>query len=284
MPLPIVVAAFTIAVALVVGEWLVATVYLYAQWFHYTRQSYGISRMYLRKAGAIPATRDLVLDGVIYGLPLWGILSRSHQRPATFLALPILHRSGSVAMVYAVGAVASVERAVVGRARECGSSAAAVPTRLTAHTSPATSRSSPRAICLIATSIPGWLVLNIWHNLQYILIVWMFNVNRFQNGGRWRTPIPFHDQPAAQRASSTRSSAGRIGTALYFNIDRRARAVLPQRAAAVAAGVHDHQLPPLRCRRDHLAPSGRRSGRARLGAPRRPSVAPGGVLSRCWRA
>ena len=38
----------------VVGEWLVATVYLYAQWFHYTRQSYGISRMYLRKAGAVP--------------------------------------------------------------------------------------------------------------------------------------------------------------------------------------------------------------------------------------
>ena len=58
IPLPVVVAAFTIGIALVVGEWLVATVYLYAQWFHYTRQSYGISRMYLRKAGAVPASRD----------------------------------------------------------------------------------------------------------------------------------------------------------------------------------------------------------------------------------
>ena len=58
-----------------------ATVYLYAQWFHYTRQSYGISRMYLRKAGAFPQTRDVVLDGVIYALPLWGILYRSYQQP-----------------------------------------------------------------------------------------------------------------------------------------------------------------------------------------------------------
>ena len=54
---------------------------LYAQWFHYTRQSYGISRMYLRKAGAISAWRDFVLDGVIYALPLWGILYRSYQSP-----------------------------------------------------------------------------------------------------------------------------------------------------------------------------------------------------------
>jgi hypothetical protein len=27
----------------------------------------------------------------------------------------------------------------------------------------------------------GWLVLNIWHNAQYILTVWMFNNNRFKN-------------------------------------------------------------------------------------------------------
>ncbi len=27
----------------------------------------------------------------------------------------------------------------------------------------------------------GWLVLNIWHNCQYILTVWMFNNNRFKN-------------------------------------------------------------------------------------------------------
>jgi len=28
----------------------------------------------------------------------------------------------------------------------------------------------------------GWLVINVWHNAQYILFVWLFNSNRFKNG------------------------------------------------------------------------------------------------------
>jgi hypothetical protein len=28
----------------------------------------------------------------------------------------------------------------------------------------------------------GWLVVNIWHNAQYVLFVWMFNTRRFKDG------------------------------------------------------------------------------------------------------
>jgi hypothetical protein len=28
----------------------------------------------------------------------------------------------------------------------------------------------------------GWLAINIWHNTQYMLVVWMFNRNRFKAG------------------------------------------------------------------------------------------------------
>jgi len=28
----------------------------------------------------------------------------------------------------------------------------------------------------------GWLVINVWHNAQYLLFVWIFNTNRFKNG------------------------------------------------------------------------------------------------------
>jgi hypothetical protein len=28
----------------------------------------------------------------------------------------------------------------------------------------------------------GWLVLNVWHNAQYIVFVWMYNANRFKSG------------------------------------------------------------------------------------------------------
>jgi hypothetical protein len=32
---------------------------------------------------------------------------------------------------------------------------------------------------VVFTSVDGgWLVVNVWHNLQYILVVWLFNVNR----------------------------------------------------------------------------------------------------------
>ena len=28
----------------------------------------------------------------------------------------------------------------------------------------------------------GWLVINIWHNAQYVLFVWLFNTNKFKDG------------------------------------------------------------------------------------------------------
>jgi hypothetical protein len=28
----------------------------------------------------------------------------------------------------------------------------------------------------------GWLVLNVWHNAQYLLLVWLYNSNRFATG------------------------------------------------------------------------------------------------------
>ena len=48
--LPIIVIACTIAAVFIFGSWVLPTTYLYWQWFHYTRQSYGIERMYRRKA------------------------------------------------------------------------------------------------------------------------------------------------------------------------------------------------------------------------------------------
>jgi len=34
---------------------------------------------------------------------------------------------------------------------------------------------------LIEDITHGWIVLNIWHNAQYILFVWMYNNKRFKN-------------------------------------------------------------------------------------------------------
>lgn len=49
--LPPLVLVATVALALGVGLWTIGTIYLYWQWFHYTRQSWGVSQAYRQKSG-----------------------------------------------------------------------------------------------------------------------------------------------------------------------------------------------------------------------------------------
>jgi len=61
-------------------------------------------------------------------------------------------------------------------------------------------------------------VLNIWHNLQYVLIVWMFNANRFEKGIEpQRRFLSTISQP--KNVVLYAGVCWALGTALYFNID-----------------------------------------------------------------
>jgi hypothetical protein len=42
---------------------------------------------------------------------------------------------------------------------------------------------------LIADITVGWLVINIWHNAQYVLFVWMFNNRRFAGRASAKAPL-----------------------------------------------------------------------------------------------
>ena len=42
----VLVTIVTLGVAMTAGAWVIATAFLYLQWFHYMRQGYGIARMY----------------------------------------------------------------------------------------------------------------------------------------------------------------------------------------------------------------------------------------------
>ena len=46
------VALGTLAAAYMIGLWVIVSIYFYWQWFHYTRQSWGISRAYRGKERA----------------------------------------------------------------------------------------------------------------------------------------------------------------------------------------------------------------------------------------
>ena len=81
----------TTALAFTAGAWVVASAFLYLQWFHYMRQGYGISRMYFRAtpAGQVNGARDLVANAVIYAVPIYAIAYRSTTLGDKFLAMPV---------------------------------------------------------------------------------------------------------------------------------------------------------------------------------------------------
>ncbi len=178
--LPFIVFAGTIALGYTLGLWAIATTYLYWQWFHYTRQSYGIARIFSRKAGE-PAADARLTTWALYLLPLWGILHRSYQRPDKFLDMDVRYLPTHAYVVYGVGAVAVAVLSFWVLRQLWAWRQGKLPVALTLY------MVSHFVIffvgyLLIEDITHGWLVINVWHNAQYILIVWIYNNNRFKDG------------------------------------------------------------------------------------------------------
>lgn len=179
--LPILVFAGTFALAWSVGVWVIATVYLYWQWFHYTRQSWGISQVYRAKSDGMVDDSLLFSKLSFYLIPAWGILHRSWQAPDTFIFVELRVIPVPELLVDAVG-VAAVASVLAWGYRRFGMwRKGRLPV---AHTWYMLSHYAVFIVGYLA--IPditfGWLVINIWHNAQYILFVWLFNTNRYKNG------------------------------------------------------------------------------------------------------
>ncbi len=179
--LPIIVIAATLAAVLGLGLWVLPTSYLYWQWFHYTRQSYGIERIYRRRADHQRAIHDYLTTRSLYLLPLFGILYRSYQGQAEFLGMQVRYLSVPRGVLWVVGALAFVSIAAwaVQQVKAYAERRLALP-----HTLYVLSHHVIflTGYVLIDNITVGWLVLNVWHNAQYILLVWLYNNNRFKHG------------------------------------------------------------------------------------------------------
>lgn len=175
--LPVIIVVVTITVGLIFGAWIVATTYFYWQWFHYTRQSYGIARIYQVKTNPNAKNVDF---GVIYGLPLLGILYRSYQNPTSFLGMElrclpvplIVIQIGFVLVILALIHWAINEY----KSYRAGTFSLPLFMFMISHIV-----IFFVGYMLINSVTVGWLVLNIWHNTQYILFVWTYNNKQFKN-------------------------------------------------------------------------------------------------------
>ena len=97
-----------IGLVVTVGLWALPTLYFYWQWFHYTRQSYGVGQIYRRKAADAAVPNAAVTKAAIYLLPLAGILYRSSQGPEEFLGLELRVIPVPAPLLYAALAAAGV--------------------------------------------------------------------------------------------------------------------------------------------------------------------------------
>lgn len=178
--LPLVTAG-TLAAAYALGLWVIVSIYFYWQWFHYTRQSWGISRAYRGKERTALYEDGWLDQAIFYALPVLGILYRSHQDPGTFIGLelrvvPVMSAMVDVAAAATAALLAFWTYRRFQAWRE-GRLAAAHTLYMLTHFA-----IFVVGYLAIADITYGWLVINIWHNAQYILFVWMFNTRRFKDG------------------------------------------------------------------------------------------------------
>jgi len=197
--LPWLVVAVTFAVGRTLGLGALATTYLYWQWFHYTRQGYGIARIYGRKAGLPEAKHMRSTIALLYAVPLWGILHRSWQDPERFLTLPVACLpTPRLAVALAAGASAAALLVwILEQARAARAGRLHLPLVLYVVSHTAVFATGYVAIRHIDH---GWLLLNVWHNAQYLLFVWHYNHKSLQ--GR---PVPAGRLPAALDRARGRS-------------------------------------------------------------------------------
>ena len=179
--LPLIVLAAVLLLARGIGLWVLASIYLYWQWFHYTRQSYGLAQVYRRKAGGLVGENEWLGKLAIYLLPLWGILHRSHQNPGEFLFLELRVIPVPEIAADAAGAATVLVLLWWAFTRVQMWRRGALPL---AHTLYMLSHLAIFFVGYIVVEdiTHGWLVINVWHNAQYIAFVWMYNNNRFRGG------------------------------------------------------------------------------------------------------
>ena len=179
--LPIFVLAGVFTLYQIFGIWMIVTIYFFWQWYHYTRQSYGISVFYRRKGGFETSKISSNLDYMaLWAMPIWGLVNRCSQGWSEFLFLPFWRPDIPPIIAEIVGVIACniVFAWLVCKIFDWSKgnlSYGFFAYNLSHHALFAT------AYVLIEDITFGWLVVNIWHNAQYILFVWLFNQNRFQN-------------------------------------------------------------------------------------------------------
>ena len=176
---PVVVVTSVAAISYGIGFWVISSIYLYWQAWHYARQSWGVHRVYQRKSETGLPDSWRTTAG-FYAVLVWGLAVRSAQSPDLFLGVEIRTVPVPSVVATAIGIVAlgfmGLHAFDVGKAWLRGGISNVHATYLATH----------QIIFFVgyvavANINFGWLGINIWHNAQYIAFVWYFNHRRYSS-------------------------------------------------------------------------------------------------------
>lgn len=183
--LPVLVIAGVATLAFNIGLIAIASIYLYWQWFHYLRQSEGISKAYLGKSGMGQSGANRYLRVFFYGLPLASFLTMIDRQPAVFLNMPVwtFPVNDWLLLLLWCGALAAGMVFLLQQWRNGQIARLSRPWLLY--------MASHALVFVLGYAVTeqinhGWLAINIWHNAQYLLFVWLFNTRRYAAGPQKR--------------------------------------------------------------------------------------------------
>ncbi|TGL52391.1 hypothetical protein EHQ59_09545 [Leptospira kemamanensis] len=155
--------------------------YFIGQFYHTVRQSWGITQAYRRDAGGMSWDSEWLSELTLWSVPIWGFLHRSSQRPNEFLFQDFWLPPVPKVVVSVAGIISIIlwlywayTRLMALRRKELDAR----------HTLFMISHFFVFFLgyIWIEELCSGWLLVNVWHNVQYILYVWAFNQKRFVLG------------------------------------------------------------------------------------------------------
>jgi hypothetical protein len=180
--------------------------YFFGQFHHTVRQSWGLAQQYRGRAGGMPWDSPALSQLTLWSVPIWGFLHRCTQRPDEFLYQPFWLPPVPTLLVTLAGVISGglwlhffATRLLAYRRGELA----------LGHTLYMASHLLIYLFgyVLIDHLCTGWLLVNVWHNVQYIVFVWLYNRRRFAGGVDPQT-----------RALSWLSQPGWRRAALYFGL------------------------------------------------------------------
>lgn len=166
----------------------ISTVYLHWQWYHYTRQSEGLSKAFGIKTKNKIYSPNSPERALFYLTPITTFATMSSRQPDSFLGMGVYTIPVPQFLIWFLCSIniALFFYWLVKQIR-------ALVTHETSFTY-FLYFLSHHSIYLVAYVFikditTGWLAINIWHNLQYISFVWYCNANEHKKGINKSRPI-----------------------------------------------------------------------------------------------